>query len=196
MENNTTNDIDPSAEEFDNGEEIQYDSETDDAPVTIQKLKERLKICMAERSEYLDGWQRAKADLINARKTFDAERIKVQDYAFESAILEIIPVIDSFEMAFSNKTAWETVAPNWRIGVEYIYNQLLKILENHTVAQINPLNELFDPISHTAIETVATDNKEKDQYIVEVVAKGYRMHEKIIRPAQVKTAHYETSSSV
>ncbi|TSC62425.1 MAG: molecular chaperone GrpE [Parcubacteria group bacterium Gr01-1014_48] len=180
-----------SGDTLDNSEDIQYGEDTEGALVALKKLKEKLKVCTAERSEYLDGWQRAKADLANARKNFDAERIKTISFATEAAILEMLPVVESFEMAFSNKEAWESVDKNWRIGIEYIYNQMLKMLENHGVTQTNPLGELFNPAEHTAIETVPTEYPEKDHRIAEVIAKGYMMHDKIIRPAQVKTYRHE-----
>ena len=176
---------------FDSSDEIQYSSDIEGNEDPVKKLKEKLKVCTEERSEYLDGWQRAKADLVNARKNFDAERIKMIGYATESLILEILPVIDSFEMAFSNKSAWEAVAPNWRIGVEYIYQQLLRVLQEQNITQFNPHGEIFNPEQHTAIETLPTSDPEKDHTIIEVVSRGYKMHDKIIRPAQVKTARYE-----
>ena len=153
-----------------------------------------MKVCARERSEYLDGWQRANADIVNARKNFDTERLKIQNYASEEAILEIIPVVDTFEIAFANKQSWEAVDTNWRLGVEYIYNQLMKILQNHNVIQLNPVGEIFNPSFHTAIETISTDDKDADQHVVEVVMRGYKMHDKIIRPAQVKTAQYEKNN--
>ncbi len=176
---------------FDSSDEIQYSSDIENDEDAVKKLKGKLKICTEERGEYLDGWQRAKADLVNARKNFDAERIRMIGYATESLILEILPVIDSFEMAFSNKSVWETVAPNWRIGVEYIYQQLLKVLQEQNITQFNPHGEIFNPEQHTAIETLPTRDPEKDHTIIEVVSRGYKMHDKIIRPAQVKTARYE-----
>lgn len=181
----------PSDQELDNDEEIQYGDDTEGARAALQKLKEKLKVCMTERGEYLDGWQRAKADLANARKNFDAERIKTISFATETTILEILPVVDSFEIAFSNKEAWESVDKNWRVGVEYIYNQMLKVLQDHGVTQTNPIDELFDPSLHTALETLRTEDPEKDQHIALVVTKGYTLHEKMIRPPQVKTFHYE-----
>ncbi len=195
MKNEDTHDADiqPDAE-FDKDEEIQYSEDTEGGTAAIKKLKDKLKVCIAERGEYLDGWQRANADLVNARKNFDTERSKIQSYASETAILEIIPVVDNFEMAFANKQSWESVDKNWRTGVEYIYNQLLKVLQNHDVIQLNPVDEIFDPAFHTAIETISTDDEEKDQHVIEVVMRGYKMHDKIIRPAQVKTAHYEKSN--
>jgi molecular chaperone GrpE len=192
MNNEDVNDTGASPDdELENEEEIQYGEDTLGPLDALKKIKEKLKICMAERGEYLDGWQRAKADLANARKNFDAERIKTISFATENTVLEMLPVVDSFEMAFSNKEAWESVDKNWRVGVEYIYNQMLKVLEDHGVTQTNPVDTLFNPAEHTALETIPTDDPKKDQHIALVVTKGYMMHEKIIRPAQVKTFHYE-----
>ena len=106
-------------------------------------------------------------------------------------MLELIPAIDSFEMAFAHKESWEQAPENWRTGVEYIYQQLIKILQNHGIAQTNPVGEAFNPGEHTALETVDTSEKEEDQKIVTVIQRGYKMNDKIIRPAQVKIANYK-----
>ena len=188
---NTDSGADASDIEFDKDEEIQYSEDAENVSLHLQKIKTKLNTCLLERSEYLDGWQRAKADLANARKNFDAERNKMMGSATESVVTEIFPVVDSFEMAFGNKTAWEAVDKNWRIGVEYIYNKLVKILQDHDVIQFNPIGEAFDPALHTAIGTVLTNDASKADYIVEVIARGYKMRERVIRTAQVKTAHYE-----
>ena len=158
---------------------------------TIKKLREKIKSCQTERGEYLDGWQRSKADFINAKKSFEEERKKYVSFATGNLLEDILPVVDSFDMAFANKKSWESVDKNWRMGVEYIYSQLLTVLEGNGLKQINPLGKPFDPREHTTVDTVSTDKKEDDDCVVEVVQKGYFLHDKVLRPAKVKVFSYK-----
>ncbi len=151
----------------------------------IKKLKEDLKKALKERDEYLTGWQRAKADFINARKEEEKNRVETIKYANKEMALDILSALDSFDMAFANKEAWEKVDKNWRIGVEYIYNQLLGVLEQNGLKQINPIGEEFDPNIHTSVENVSVSEKDENK-IMEVVQKGYMMHGSLIRSPKVK----------
>lgn len=157
----------------------------------IKKLREKINSCQKERGEFLEGWQRSKADFINAKKSFEEEKKKYVSFATENLLEDILPVVDSFDMAFANKKSWESVDKNWRIGVEYIYSQLLTILEGNGLKQINPLGKPFNPREHTTIDTVPTEKKEEDDYIAEVVQKGYFLHDKVLRPAKVKVFSYK-----
>ena len=128
----------------------------------VKDLREKLKKALAEKQEYLDGWQRTKADFINARKREEASRQELVKFATENILTEISPVLDSFTMAFSNKEAWEKVDKNWRMGVEHIYSQLKGVLEQNGFKEFDPQGEMFDPMKHHAVEAVPTDQKDDD----------------------------------
>ena len=166
------------------------DAESGEAE-SIAKLKEKLRICMDERSEYLTGWQRAKADFVNARKQEEQNRAEFVAFSKESVISEILPVLDSFDLAMANKEAWEKVDAGWRKGVEYIYQQLRTALESHGLSEVNPLGQTFDPTAHTAIEKVVAARPEDDGKIVEVSQKGYALNRKVVRSPKVKVAYTE-----
>ncbi len=151
----------------------------------VVRLKEKLKEVEAKKQEYLDSWQRAQADFINTRKRDEERNKELIKYANEDLILQIIPVLDSFDMAFSNKEAWEKVSKEWRIGVEFIYSQLVTVLQNNGVSQLNPAGEIFNPEHHEAIEEVSVDKNEEGKVVV-VIQKGYKIQNKIIRSAKVK----------
>ncbi len=157
---------------------------------TIKKLREKLKTAIAEKQQYLDGWQRMKADFVNAKKREMEERKNLISYANEALISDIIPALDSFDLAMGNKEAWEKVDKNWRTGIEYIYSELLKVLENNGLTQTNPIGEVFDTAKHEPTELVATYNKDEDGKIVQVLQKGYSLNGKAIRPAKVKVGEY------
>ncbi len=173
-------DIDDIVIEEDNTEEVK-----------MKKIKAKLAKCLTENKENLLGWQRSRADFINAKKENEEKLKELISFSRGDFINQILPVVDSFEMAFSNKDAWEKVDKNWRVGVEYIYSQLLSILENNGLKQVDPMGEKFDPNFHTSIEMVDVDSKKDDGIIVDVIQKGYEHEGKVIRPASVKVARYK-----
>ena len=157
----------------------------------VKKLREELAKCQAERTEYLTGWQRAKADYINLKKEQEKMGSEIARFAKEGLLLELLTLADSFSMAFANKEAWEKVDKNWRLGVEYIYSQLESIFRDNGLVEINPVDQLFDPNIMQAVATVAVDEENKDHKVIEVSAKGYKMGERVLRPAKVKVGEYK-----
>lgn len=155
------------------------------------ELREKLKKAIAEKQEYLDGWQRAKADLVNARKRDEEEKRDFVKFANEGLVNDIIPALDSFDMAFANKETWEKVDKNWRVGVEYIYSQLIAALQNNGVSVVDPLGQPFDPNRDNSVELVSVEKKEEDGKVVTVLQKAYILNGKIIRPSRVKVGEYK-----
>ncbi|MFA6338905.1 MAG: nucleotide exchange factor GrpE [Candidatus Paceibacterota bacterium] len=183
--------------EKDNGKndsdiDMVVDDEGESVQEKIKKLRDKLKEAEKLKQEYLDGWQRSRADFVNARKKDEELRAELVKYSNEDLLNQIIPVLDSFEMAFSNKEAWEKVSKEWRVGVEYIYNQLQTVLENNNVKQISPQKgEKFDHYVHSASELVAVDDPNLDGTITDVLQKGYKIHDRVIRAARVKVAEFK-----
>ncbi|HYC34335.1 MAG TPA: nucleotide exchange factor GrpE [Candidatus Paceibacterota bacterium] len=165
-------------------DDIEYSE--DDARDSVKALKARIKELEAESKANLDGWQRVKADYANAQKESEKMRSELVKYANQGFVEELLPALDAFDMAMANKENWEKVDKNWRSGVEYIYNQILKTIENFGVKVENPLGEKLDVMKHNPIGTVPTDDESKKGTIAEVLQKGYTMHGKEIRPASVK----------
>ena len=166
-------------------DDIVYESEEETSSFkkpSVEKIKKQLKSCEAEKKEYLEGWQKARADLVNLRKQDEEEKKHIRKYASEAIVIDLISTLDSFDMAFGNKESWEAVSKEWRIGVEYIYEQLLKTLHSHGLVEIKPVEETFDPQRHEAVEMVAG----KDNIVVDVVQKGYELNGKVVRTAKVK----------
>lgn len=151
----------------------------------IKKLQEKIKVLEKERQEYLDGWQRARADYANLQKTTDDDKKRIKAIATESLIEELIPVVDSFLMAMNNKDAWEKVDPAWRTGVEYIYQQLMGMLESHDLTLFGEIGEQFDPARHEAVSEEETGEEAKDHTIAKVIQKGFMLGESVLRPARV-----------
>jgi molecular chaperone GrpE len=156
----------------------------------VKKLKAKIAELSLEKQKYLDGWQRDKAEFINARKRDkEAENMLVK-FAAEGLINDILPTLESFDLAIGNKAAWEKVDKNWRIGVEYIYGQLLQTLVNAGLAEINPVGTAFDPARDEASEYVPVETKNDDHKIISVKQKGYTLNGKILRAPKVVIGEY------
>ncbi len=164
----------------------------ENATEAIKKLREKLKKAEAEKLEYLTGWQRAKADMVNANKRHDEERREFAKYANENLIADLIPVLESFDMAMGNKEAWEKADKNWRIGVEYIYSQLKKGLEDNGLKEYNPLNEKFDHAKHEAVSYEPVSDQKLDHVITQVIQKGYELNGKVLKVPKVKVGEFKS----
>ena len=180
-------------------EAVEYEaSDLDDSVVaeesaaeTIKKLRAKLKQAETEKQEYLTGWQRAKADLINARKRDEAEHKEFIKYANENLIADILPVLESFDMAMGNKEAWEKADKNWRLGVEGIYAQLKKALTDNGVTEINPVDEKFDQALHEAVSFESVTDKKLDHVIIQVIQKGLSLNGKVLKVPKVKVGEFK-----
>lgn len=164
---------------------IDEDAELSQSEV-IKKLRAKLQTTVEEKQRYLDGWQRDKAEFINARKRDEESKADHLKFATQKVIEDILPALDSFDMAMSNTQAWESVSKEWRGGMEGIYNQLVAVLNKYEVTSFAHVGDAFDPNLHHSLSMVPTDDKSKDQTIAEILQKGYKMKERVIRPALVK----------
>jgi len=165
------------------------------AQAKLKDLKEKLKKAESEKLQAMTDLARAKADFINMRKQDELRNQEFVKFAKEDLINEIIPALDSFDMAFGNKESWEKVDKNWRVGVEYIHTQLLGALGNHSLKQLNPIGEKFDPTVHEAVEFVPVTDEKKDHTIIEVVGKGYSLNGKVIKAPKVKVGEFKKVDS-
>jgi len=153
----------------------------------LKKLREKLKKAVAEKQEYLDGWQRLRADFLNYKKRTDEALGQAENTGKTAVIEDLLSAVESFDMAMANKESWEKVEKNWRMGVEYIYQQLTTALETHGLKGLTPaIGEVFDPTVHSAVESIHTDDASKDHTVAEVVQKGYKLGETVIRHPKVK----------
>src|SRR3989338_1139628 len=149
----------------DDSEVLEFEFNEDgeeDLKKTLKKFRADLKQCKAEKEEYLTGWQKERADFINYKKQEDDRKAIFSEAMRERILSRFLTMVDSFNMAFANKEAWEKVEDNWRKGVEYIYSQMNGIFEEYGVKPIGKEGEIFDPNIHQSIDVVATDKKEQE----------------------------------
>lgn len=176
-----------SANDVDAGDDVVFDEDAElgDSQV-VKKLREKLKTVVEEKQTYLDGWQRDKAEFMNARKRDEEAKQDFLKFAKLNVIEDILPVLDSFDMAMANKTSWESISAEWRSGVEGIYNQLLGVLTKQGVTSFGATGDVFDPNLHQSVSMVPTEEKAKDHTVALVLQKGYLLGGKVIRPAMVQ----------
>lgn len=163
----------------------------EDLKKTLKKLRADLKQARKEKEEYLTGWQKERAEFANYRKDEDNRKALFSEAVRERILTRFLTVLDSFNMAMGSKDSWEKVDPNWRKGVEHIHSQLDAIFEEYGVKPVGEVGESFDPNIHQSIDLVATSHKELDHKIAEVVQQGYKLGERVLRPARVNVYEYK-----
>lgn len=152
------------------------------AHAKLRKLKEELSAAKKERQNYLDGWQRCKADAINQRKDLEKTLGRIGSAKVDQLVEALIPALDSFDMAMG-EGAWQKVDSSWRMGVENIKNQIDTALHTVGVGSFGTIGDRFDPVVH---EIVGETGEEGDAgTIARVVRRGWRGQDHIIRPAHV-----------
>jgi molecular chaperone GrpE len=177
---------------------IEQDSDLDDSVVaeesqaeTIKKLRLKLKEAEVKAVEYLTGWQRNQADFVNYKKREALERAEFLKFASEPLADDILNAMDSFDSA-KNSPAWKNADENFRKGMEMIYSQLISALEKNNIKADDPKGEEFEPAKHLAVEMVDVTDEKQDGFIVDVLQKGYKIHDRVLRPAKVKVGRYNT----
>ena len=177
-------------------EDLEFVDSTDDGEALptniVKRIREELKACRKEKEEYLTGWQRAKADYINLQKELEQARINVSILTKEKMVEKLLPALDSFEMAFANKEHWEKIDKEWQNGITSIYQQFISGLEKSGIEKIYEIEVPFDPNIHQSISVVETNDKEKDHTIEKVLQVGYKIGERVVRPAKVIIFEYKS----
>lgn len=175
-----------------------YDEETQEEPAGVKEdstldleavnldLQKRLEEAQANAAEYLDGWQRARAEFANARKRMEKDRVEAYQKASVDHTRQLLPVLDDFDRALEVVPA--TIAnDDWYEGLILVRRKLQALLEALNVTPIEAIGEPFDPNVHEALQLVAAENVDSGT-VVEVVQKGYRIGDTIIRPSLVNVA--------
>lgn len=170
------------------GEEREVDGEenlpTHVVHAQLVKMREKFKTAQHERDEYLAGWQRAKADIINFRRMVGEEKARDEIRTRGKLVRALVPLLDSFESAMMSKK-WTEVDGVWREGVERIANQFHKILEAEGLRVYGAVGDQFDPLFHECMSVEATEIESEDHTIAHVLQKGYAIGDEVVRPAKV-----------
>jgi molecular chaperone GrpE len=141
---------------------------------------EKLK---AERDQLVDRLARLQAEFENARKRAEREKAEFREYAIGTVVEQFLPVVDNFELALKSTGSAEQL----RSGVELIVKQMEEVLRQLQVTSVATIGEAFDPRQHEAIGSVERDDL-PDQHVAEEIRRGYRLRERLLRPAMVRVA--------
>jgi molecular chaperone GrpE len=138
----------------------------------------------AERDNLLDRLARLQAEFDNSRKRAARENADFRDYAVADTMRSLLPVLDSFALALKNADA---NPQEFRKGVELIHKQLQEALQKIGIQRIEAQGQPFDPRVHEAVEVVDS-NDVPDHYVLEELQPGYKIKERLLRPAMVRVA--------
>lgn len=152
------------------------------------KHKEKIKELENEIKKLQEDVLKAKADNINYRKRKDEEVSKILEYSNEDIVKDLLPIVDNFERAINlDDDNLDDELSKFLTGFKMIYCHVVEILEKYDVKPIGEKNEEFDPNIHQAVLTEKVEGLEPNK-VVEVMQKGYKLKNKVIRPAMVKVS--------
>ncbi len=167
------------SEESQNSE---VEAEVEDTETLSKALAEE----KAKAEDYLANWQRAQADFINYKRRSEQEKEELSKFANSLLMLNLLPILDDLERALASIPP--TLAKlSWVDGVRLIEHKLGAILEAQGLSQIKAIGEPFDPNLHEA----AMHSTGKEGIVIEELQKGYKLHDRVIRPAMVVVGNGE-----
>jgi molecular chaperone GrpE len=154
---------------------------TDQTTPSAEALSAALAEMKAERDQLLDRIARLQAEFDNARKRQEREKQEFRDYATGSVVEQFLPVLDNFALALNATGSAEQL----RTGVELIVKQMDETLRQLQVTAVPTVGQQFDPRVHEALGSVERDDL-PDHSVAEEIRKGYRIRERLLRPAMVR----------
>ena len=149
----------------------------------MPSLEEMLKEAERKAQEHYDAWMYAKAESENIRRRAQEDTDKARKFALEKFSSELLAVKDSLEAALAVESA---TLESYKSGVELTLKQLSSVFEKFNVTEVHPAGEKFDPHKHQAISMVEAEAEPNT--VVQVLQKGYTLHERVLRPALVMVA--------
>ena len=153
----------------------------------VSSLKTSLEQAQQEVAENLDTAQRAQAEMVNFRRRTDEDRIANAKYANSRLIANILPVLEELDLAISHTESSSEINDSFLEGIKLIQRKLTGVLESEGVAAIEAVGLMFNPMEHEAVGTEESSEVEPG-YITQILRPGFRLHDRVIRPAQVMVA--------
>ena len=148
------------------------------------KLEEEINTLTDQNKGLEEKVKLAQAELINYRKRKDDEVESLLKFANQGIITDLLPIVDNFERFLSHSEDNEEIK-KYSVGIKMIYNNLKDILKQYGVEEINRVGQSFDPNLEQAL-LVENDPTKEDEIVLEVLLKGYKLKDRVIRPASVK----------
>lgn len=158
-------------------------TQTEEKKDSLPSLEQLLREAELKAAEHHDAWMRAKAETENIRKRAQIDIANAHKYAIENFSAELLTVMDSLEAALAVDNA---NVENFKNGIELTQKQLINVFDKFNIKTIDPKGEKFDPHQHQAMCTV--DSELAPNTVVQVMQKGYKLHDRVIRPALVSVS--------
>jgi molecular chaperone GrpE len=163
------------------------DSETQlDEEDELDALRTELERVRAEGQEYLDGWQRSRAEFVNYRKRVERENQESYQRVAGDIFCRYLGIIDDLELALRERPQ-DGDAGVWADGIGIVHQKLISLLEAEGVEPIEAEGKQFDPNYHEALSH-EEDSEHEEGQIIEVIRQGYRLGARVLRPALVRVA--------
>ena len=166
--------------------ENQLTAEELDSVVAPQPIQSDLENIQAQADEYLDGWQRARAEFANYKRRTEREQAEARDRIAGNTLVRFLGVMDDLERALKDRPS-DGEAASWSEGIELIHRKLSALVIAEGVEEILAAGTSFDPVLHEALSHEESDDHAEGQ-VIEVVQRGYRMGDRVLRPALVRVA--------
>lgn len=152
----------------------------------VDALRTELERVRAEGQEYLDGWQRSRAEFVNYRKRVERESQESYQRIAGDILCRYLGIIDDLELALRDRPK-EGDGGVWADGIGIVYQKLISLLEAEGVEPIEAEGKQFDPNFHEALSH-EEDSEHEEGQIIEVIRQGYRLGARVLRPALVRVA--------
>lgn len=183
MDENDDITIERDGKEEDGMSEVELDEQESRADTKLAKLKKELETCKKERQEHLDGWQRAKADYVNALKRFEEEKQDAKQQGTVKTARAFLGVIDSLTRAESHGEIPD--------AFQGIAKQLRDAAASLGLTQFGAVGDSFDPMQYEALGQDSVDSKEKDDTVTAVLEPGWKAGDVVVRAAKVRVGSFE-----
>jgi len=179
----------PEAPELDSAEDMPAELAAElpaPEPLDVQELTAEMERIRSERQEFLDGWQRARAEFANYRKRVEREQEEARSRIAGETLVRVLAIMDDLDRALRDRPA-EPEAAAWAEGIELIYRKFQALLEAEGVQLIQAEGQAFNPALHEALSHEESEAHDEGQ-VIEVVQRGYRIGDRVLRPALVRVA--------
>lgn len=152
-----------------------------------EQLKEQIAELTKKNKDLEDRYLRSEAEIQNMQNRYSKERAQLIKYESQSLAKDILPAMDNLERALSVK-ADDDVSKQLKKGVQMTLDSLTKAMKDHGIVEIEAEGVKFDPTLHQAVQTVAAENDDQKDTVVQVLQKGYKYKDRTLRPAMVVVA--------
>lgn len=157
-----------------------------EASPTVEELQAELEGLRSQAEDYLDGWQRARAEFQNYKKRIDRELEDAKAHISGDILARYLPILDDLDRALKDRPTDDDAAA-WAEGIELIYRKLQAILESEGIEPIPAEGQTFDPNLHEALSHEESDEFESGK-VIDVIQRGYKLGDRVLRPALVRVS--------